>query len=331
MNLPSAVSPARSSTPSPSIGGRLTRPLMRPSVRSWSNYDFSRRLSTSIGSSAPVTNRHGERRRGDTSTSSSRIGSGAFGRVYRAWDTRLDREVALKRLPARSDTGDASASSIIEEGRLLARVRHPNVVTIYGAERIGDTIGLWMERIDGETVEQRLARGSPLKASDAIEIGIQICHAVSAVHKAGLLHRDIKAQNVMLASDGRAVLMDFGTGRELGGASSLRRARSRALPSISHRSCFAAAMRPFRPTSTALACCCIGWSPARTRCTRAVCRICVSPTSASSAPMMSNCGQTCRVGWAHHWSRHRSAARAPLRKRGRTREQLSARSHRAHQ
>ena len=148
------------------------------------------------------------------------IGSGAFGQVYRAWDTRLDREVALKLLPADSDAGDARASSIIEEGRLLARVRHPNVVTIYGAERIGDAVGLWMERVEGETVEQRLARESTLKASDAMEIGIQICQAVSAVHKAGLLHRDIKAQNVMLARDGRAVLMDFGTGRELGGASS---------------------------------------------------------------------------------------------------------------
>jgi serine/threonine protein kinase len=147
------------------------------------------------------------------------IGSGAFGRVHRAWDTRLDREVALKLLPAWLDTVDARASSIIHEGRLLARVRHPNVVTIYGAERIGDTVGLWMERVEGETVEQRLARGSPLNASEAIEIGIQICHAVSAVHRAGLLHRDIKTQNVMLARDGRAVLMDFGTGRELGGAS----------------------------------------------------------------------------------------------------------------
>src|SRR6185436_11248822 len=108
------------------------------------------------------------------------IGNGAFGQVYRAWDTRLDREVALKLLPADSDDGDARASSIIEEGRLLARVRHPNVVTIYGAERIGDTVGLWMERVEGETVEQRLARESTLKASDAMEIGIQICQAVSA-------------------------------------------------------------------------------------------------------------------------------------------------------
>ncbi len=144
------------------------------------------------------------------------IGSGAFGRVYRAWDTRLDREVALKLLPARSDAADARASSIIEEGRLLARVRHPNVVTIYGAERIGDTVGLWMELIDGQTVEQRLARGSPLKPSDATEIGVQICHAVSAVHKSGLLHRDIKAQNVMLANDGSVVLMDFGAGWDTG-------------------------------------------------------------------------------------------------------------------
>jgi serine/threonine-protein kinase len=147
------------------------------------------------------------------------LGSGAFGRVYRAWDTRLDREVALKLLPAQSDAGDARASSIIQEGRLLARVRHPNVVTIYGAERIGDTVGLWMELIDGETVEQRLAQGRPFQPSETIEIGIQICRAVSAVHDAGLLHRDIKTQNVMLTADGRAVLMDFGTGWEMSAAS----------------------------------------------------------------------------------------------------------------
>src|SRR2546428_437256 len=113
------------------------------------------------------------------------MGSGALGAVYRAWAPRLDREVALKLLPAGSDTGDARASSIIQEGRLLARVCHPNVVTIYGAERIGDTVGLWMERIDGETVEQRLAQEPPLQPSEAIAIGIQICHAVSAIHKAG--------------------------------------------------------------------------------------------------------------------------------------------------
>jgi hypothetical protein len=74
-----------------------------------------------------------------------RIGKGAYGDVYRAWDTRLDREVALKLLPSDAPSVDPSHSTIIEEGRLLARVRHPNVVTIYGAERIDGRVGLWME------------------------------------------------------------------------------------------------------------------------------------------------------------------------------------------
>jgi serine/threonine protein kinase len=146
----------------------------------------------------------------DSTWSDESYPNGPYRRLFRAircGDAHLDREVALKLLPADPDDGEARASSIIHEGRLLARVRHPNIVTIYGAERIGDTIGLWMERVDGETVEQRLSRQSPLQPSAAIEIGVQICHAVAAVHKAGLLHRDIKAQNVMLAGDGRAVLM----------------------------------------------------------------------------------------------------------------------------
>jgi len=147
------------------------------------------------------------------------LGTGAFGHVYRGWDTRLDRDVALKLLPAQTDAEGARTSSIIEEGRLLARVRHPNVVTIYGAERIGDTVGLWMELIDGETVEQRLARGLRFQHQDVIDVGSQICAAVSAVHCAGLLHRDIKAQNIMLARGGRVVLMDFGTGWEMSDAS----------------------------------------------------------------------------------------------------------------
>ena len=90
------------------------------------------------------------------------IGRGAFGEVYRAWDTRLDREVALKLLPAESSPGGDRSASIIEEGRLLARVRHPNVVTIYGAERIDDRIGLWMEFVKGRTLEQTIEAGRRL-------------------------------------------------------------------------------------------------------------------------------------------------------------------------
>ena len=144
------------------------------------------------------------------------IGRGAFGDVYRAWDSRLDREVALKLIPASLPIAGASpAASIIEEGRLLARVRHPNVVTIHGAEQIGDRIGLWMELVRGRTLEESLRAGSTFTPSEAIRVGGELARAVAAVHAAGLLHRDIKAQNVMQADDGRIVLMDFGTGREL--------------------------------------------------------------------------------------------------------------------
>ena len=142
-----------------------------------------------------------------------RVGAGAFGEVYRAWDSRLDREVALKLLPASVRPGEG-ASPVIEEGRLLARVRHPNVATIFGAELIDDRIGLWMEFVRGRTLEELLRSGHQFSLYDVIDVGVQLCHAVSAVHGAGLLHRDIKAQNVMRADDGRVVLMDFGAGRE---------------------------------------------------------------------------------------------------------------------
>ncbi len=147
------------------------------------------------------------------------IGRGAFGEVFRAWDSRLDREVALKLLPADSAIVGSPPSSVIEEGRLLARVRHPNVVTIHGAERISGRIGLWMEFVKGRTLEQVLREGKRFSAKEVTRIGLELCRAVSAVHAAGLLHRDIKAQNVMVADDGRLVLMDFGTGRELDGTS----------------------------------------------------------------------------------------------------------------
>jgi TolB-like protein/Tfp pilus assembly protein PilF len=146
-----------------------------------------------------------------------RIGQGACGEVHRAWDTRLDREVALKLMPDPAHAG-SPGTSIIEEGRLLARVRHPNVVTIYGAERIDGRIGLWMEFVHGRTLEEELRDGRTFSAKDVTRIGVELCRAVSAVHAAGLLHRDIKAQNVMAGEDGRLVLMDFGTGTKLGGA-----------------------------------------------------------------------------------------------------------------
>ena len=108
---------------------------------------------------------------------SSASGRGAFGEVYRAWDTRLDREVALKLL-ASTRLRPTVRSSIIEEGRLLARVRHPNVVTIYGAERIDGRVGLWMEFVRGRTLEQALRDGTTFSATDVERLGVELCRAV---------------------------------------------------------------------------------------------------------------------------------------------------------
>jgi serine/threonine protein kinase/tetratricopeptide (TPR) repeat protein len=143
------------------------------------------------------------------------IGRGSFGEVYRAWDSRLDREVALKLLPAERAGGDAPATGIIEEGRLVARVRHPNVVTIYGAERIDGQVGLWMELVKGRSLEEALRAGRRWSPPQVRRIGVELCRAVTAVHSARLLHRDIKTHNIMLADDGRVVLMDFGAGGDL--------------------------------------------------------------------------------------------------------------------
>jgi Tol biopolymer transport system component len=141
-----------------------------------------------------------------------RVGRGRFGDVYRAWDPATERDVALKLLRHRSRATD---SVVVHEARLMARVRHPNVVTIYGAAHESGQTGLWMEFIEGQTLETELRRSGPLSADEVGRIGVELCRALSAVHDAGLVHRDVKAQNVMRERTGRIVLGDFGTGLEV--------------------------------------------------------------------------------------------------------------------
>lgn len=144
------------------------------------------------------------------------LGAGAFGEVYCAWDSLLDREVALKLLdPERVYPGRRRpevAARILEEGRLMARVRHSNVITIYGVEAKEGRIGLWMELIRGRTLEDLLREQGPLGAHEAANVGLELCRALTAVHRAGLVHRDVKATNVMREEGGRILLMDFGAG-----------------------------------------------------------------------------------------------------------------------
>jgi serine/threonine-protein kinase len=139
------------------------------------------------------------------------VGTGSFGTVFKAWDPRLDREVALKLLHFRSIDA-AAASAVINEGHLLAQIRHPNVVIVFGADYFEGTVGLWMEFVKGQTLKDILGEQGPYSSQEAQVIGLDLCHALAAVHHAGCLHCDIKAQNVMRESGGRIVLMDFGAG-----------------------------------------------------------------------------------------------------------------------
>jgi serine/threonine-protein kinase len=139
------------------------------------------------------------------------IGKGSFATVHLAWDPRLEREVALKLLHR-----SPSSASVIREGRLLASIRHPNVVNVYGVDEFDDAVGLWMELVDGLTLKQTLQQRGVFGAYETALIGTDLCRAVAAVHKAGLVHRDIKAQNVMREAGGRIVLMDFGAGEVRG-------------------------------------------------------------------------------------------------------------------
>ncbi len=143
------------------------------------------------------------------------IGQGASAKVSRAFDTELHREVALKLLRRHEASARGAHARVLEEARRLARVRHPHVVQVYGAERHESQIGLWMELIRGESLEQIVKTRGPFGAREASLIGQDLCAALAAVHRVGLLHRDVKAQNVLRENGGRIVLMDFGTGEEL--------------------------------------------------------------------------------------------------------------------
>lgn len=137
------------------------------------------------------------------------IGRGSHGIVYRALDERLNREVAVKLV--RSAVQAPLVGRFLDEARLLARVRHPNVVTIHGAEIFDGQPGLWMERLEGCTLQEQVVQQGPLDAREAALVAVEVCRGLAAIHRAGVLHRDLKAENIMREPDGRVVLTDFST------------------------------------------------------------------------------------------------------------------------
>ena len=141
----------------------------------------------------------------------STIGSGGFGTVYLAEDTWIDKKVALK-VPHRqsADFGD-----LLREPRLLASLSHPNIVAILTAEKQDDIFFIVMEYVPGETLEHIIAREGGLELPVALDYTCQICNAVDHAHRQGVLHRDLRPSNVLVAENGLLKVADFGTSRFL--------------------------------------------------------------------------------------------------------------------
>ncbi|HEX5032160.1 MAG TPA: protein kinase [Candidatus Eisenbacteria bacterium] len=142
------------------------------------------------------------------------IGAGGMGEVYRARDSRLGREVAIKVLP-RDLAGTTEIRARFErEARLISSLNHPNICIVHDVGHEGDDFYLVMELIEGESLAERVGRG-PLPTEDVLRYGIQIADALDRAHRAGIIHRDLKPGNVMLARSG-AKLLDFGLARSGG-------------------------------------------------------------------------------------------------------------------
>jgi eukaryotic-like serine/threonine-protein kinase len=144
----------------------------------------------------------------------SPLGAGGMGEVYRARDTRLGRDVAIKVLPQHLSANPEVRARFEREARTVSSLNHPNICTLYDVGREGETDFLVMELIEGETLATRLARGA-LPLTDTLRIGGEIADALDRAHRAGVVHRDLKPGNVMLTKSG-AKLMDFGLARASG-------------------------------------------------------------------------------------------------------------------
>ncbi|ACO31683.1 MULTISPECIES: protein kinase [Acidobacterium] len=144
-----------------------------------------------------------------------RLGQGAFGEVYRAWDPVLEREVALKLLLPRGLNPEQQLAEVVAEARAMARVRHANIVPVYGVDRHEGRVGFWSDFVRGRTLSRIVESTGPMPPDEAAKVTHALCDALTAVHDAGLLHRDIKASNTMRDDNGRILLMDFGLSQDL--------------------------------------------------------------------------------------------------------------------
>jgi eukaryotic-like serine/threonine-protein kinase len=139
----------------------------------------------------------------------AKLGQGGMGEVYRATDTKLDREVAIKVLPTAFAQDRERLARFEREAKVLAQLNHPNIASVHGFDQHEGTRFLVMEHVDGEDLSQRLKRG-PLSVDESIEIGKQIAEGLEAAHAKGIIHRDLKPANIKVSSEGQVKVLDFG-------------------------------------------------------------------------------------------------------------------------
>ena len=144
----------------------------------------------------------------------AQLGVGGMGEVYRAWDSELKRDVAVKVLPTLFSRDAERVARFQREAEVLASLNHPHIAAIYDLEKFGDLRFLVLELVEGETLADRLVRG-PIAIREALPIAMQIAEALEAAHEKGIVHRDLKPANVKITPEGKVKVLDFGLAKPI--------------------------------------------------------------------------------------------------------------------
>ena len=138
------------------------------------------------------------------------IGAGGMGEVYRATDTRLGREVAIKVLPAATASDPERRQRFEQEARAASALNHPNILTVYDVGEFEGTTYIAMELVDGRTLRELMASADPLPTKRLLDVAVQAADGLAKAHAAGIVHRDLKPENLMVSRDGFVKILDFG-------------------------------------------------------------------------------------------------------------------------
>ena len=144
----------------------------------------------------------------------AQIGAGGMGEVYRATDTKLKRQVAIKILPPSFAADHDRLARFQREAEVLASLNHPNIAAIYGLEESEGIAALVMELVEGDDLSQRIAKGA-IPLDEALPMAKQIADALEAAHEQGIIHRDLKPANIKVRSDGTVKVLDFGLAKSI--------------------------------------------------------------------------------------------------------------------